>query len=287
MVSLDYDSYSHKPVFTKAINCVRVRNVPLVNFVIIGVLGFFLLKLTTKYTGLYMKNSLITIIVTNLVLFGISETLAQTLLCYKANAPIISLIFDNNTRDFLSFNSNDILTDGTFPNNEVDDLERFVDYIDNESTHEDVALNDYDGNPLHNPIELSYFKFSRLAGFMVWGFIMAFCQCWWYKFLQIYSKDPKFIEVLRKVLTDQLFYSPISLFCFFTYGTIVLENGTWDDTKEKLRRIYLKTLIVNYSVWFPVQFINFLLVPRSFQVPFSSSISVLWNCFLSMRNSTN
>lgn len=52
---------------------------------------------------------------------------------------------------------------------------------------------------------------------MCWGFIMGFFQCLWYKFLQIYSipQDPKFIEVLRKVMTDQFLFSPISLFCFF------------------------------------------------------------------------
>lgn len=318
-----------KSIFTKLLNAIRIHNIPLVNFIIIGVLGGFLLRLTTKYTGLYMKNSLITIIVTNLVLFGISETLAQTLLSYKPSEPLITFRI-NRTSNFQLYNNptttgpleltgaNGATTftpyhDNT--NNDNDDsdtqsvedeqeVERFIDYVqhDNESIRSEdgsrISMHAYNP-PLNNPTnyyddddddirpipELTYFQFNRLAGFMVWGFVMAFAQCWWYKFLQIYAKDPKFIEVLRKVLTDQLFYSPISLFCFFTYGTMILENGSWDDTKDKLNKIYLKTLIINYTVWFPVQFINFLIVPRSLQVPFSSSISVLWNCFLSMRNS--
>lgn len=311
---------SDKSLFTKLLNAVRIHNIPLVNFVIILILGIFLLKLTTKYTGLYMKNSLITIIVTNLVLFGISETLAQTLLCYNGAEPLVTFRIDRTDSSIMSFNSNDIsggqstftpyndnenenyndsndnegYNDIEEPSNDQE-VEQFIDYIqhDNESIRSEdggrISMHPYNV-PYDDDIrpipELTYFQFNRLAGFMVWGFIMAFAQCWWYKFLQIYAKDPKFIEVLRKVLTDQLCYSPVSLFCFFTYGTMILENGSWEDTKEKLNKIYLKTLIINYTVWVPVQFINFLLVPRSLQVPFSSSISVLWNCFLSMKNSS-
>lgn len=287
-------------LITKIINSVRIYNIPALNFVIIGILGTFLVKLTTKYTGLYMKNSLITIIVTNLVLYGISETLAQSLLSYVPTQPLLSFRMNENSYGGISFNSNDHTVpessfgpyDDVEADSEGDDevLDRFIDYIqqDNDSTTELPTIQPY--NPrlpttTSPAADLTIFNFNRLAGFMCWGLIMAFVQCWWYKFLQIYSKDPKFIEVLRKVLTDQLCFSPISLFSFFTYGTMVLESGDWNDVKDKLSRIYLKTLLINYSIWFPVQFFNFLLVPRNYQVPFSSSISVLWNCFLSMRNS--
>ncbi|EGW33752.1 uncharacterized protein SPAPADRAFT_135217 [Spathaspora passalidarum NRRL Y-27907] len=291
--------------FIRLINSVRCHNVPVLNFIIIGILGSFLFKLTTKYTGLYMKSSLITIIVTNLVLFGISETMAQSILCFRRDQPRMDFRFNEPGHSGMSFNSNDIaLTtedrseyrdeeeeqgDDVASISSIDEegLDRFINYLrqDNESIVENSTIDEGFTSALSPPTQLTYFQFNRLAGFMCWGFMMAFVQCWWYKFLQIYSKDPKFIEVLRKVLTDQLCFSPISLFCFFTYGTIVLESGNWEQTKQKLSRIYLKTLIINYSVWFPVQFFNFLIVPRNFQVPFSSSVSVLWNCFLSMRNS--
>lgn len=273
-------------LFTRVINSVRIYGIPALNFIIITILATFLLKLTFKYSELYVKNSLITIIVTNLVLYGISETLAQSLLSYKRSAAPLSILTSESWMYTVTsdggnlYRSNQQVHDEPELNDE-DQLERFMDYIQGDN-------DELTSNPPIDPTQLpanSYFEFGRLAGFMCWGFIMAFAQCLWYKFLQIYATDPKFIEVLRKVLTDQLCYSPISLFCFFTYGTMVLESGTWDDTRAKLRQIYLPTLIVNYTVWFPVQFFNFLVVPRSVQVPFSSSISVLWNCYLSMRNS--
>lgn len=276
-------------LFTRVINAPRIYNIPALNFVIILVLGSFLLKLTTKYNDLYMKSSLVTIIVTNLVLYGISETLAQSLLSYRSLARQFSVVL--HSEQPLSFSAdadleaNDdhaYISDSELIHDEH--VNEFLQYLD--TPEQNVAESGLTPAFLAPPA-LTYFQFSRLAGFMCWGFVIAIAQTFWYKFLQIYSKDPKLVEVIRKVLSDQFCFSPISLFCFFTYGTMVLDSGTWDDAKTKLRKIYLKTLVINYSVWFPVQFINFLVVPRLLQVPFSSSISVLWNCFLSMRNSTS
>lgn len=253
---INFPPINDKPFIIRLINSIRCYNIPIINFIILLILITFLIKLTTKYTNLYMKNSLITIIITNLVLYGISETLAQLILIYRHDQPIISFQIHERIR--------------------LDD--------DDEEEEEEMGV---------GVTRLTYFQFNRLAGFMFWGFIMGFIQCFWYKFLQIYSeqqqgsKNFKFIEVLQKVMTDQFLFSPISLFCFFIYGTIILEDKTWKDTIKKLQRIYLKTLIINYMIWFPIQFFNFLIIPRNYQVPFSSSISVLWNCYLSIRNSTN
>lgn len=273
---------SPRSLFTRVINAPRIHNVPVLNVVIISVLGSFLLKLTTKYNDLYMKSSLVTIIVTNLVLYGISETLAQSLLSYRGLAEQFSVTVNEPSYDIEAELGNTFEDED--PDNDTELLREehvteFLQYLDGEEVQSEGIT------PAFLGPQLTYFLFSRLAGFMCWGFIMGMAQCFWYKFLQIYSKDPKVVEVIRKVLSDQFLYSPVSLFCFFVYGTMVLDNGSWDDATEKLKKIYLKTLMINYSVWFPVQFINFLLVPRLLQVPFSSSISVLWNCFLSMRNS--
>lgn len=274
----------------RVLNGPRIYNIPLLNGIIISVLGVFLARLTTKYTELYMKNSLITIMVTNLVLYGISESLAQSLLCFNKRAPMFAISIRDPSRNRPE-DIEDVQVEHSYRDADSDEegLENFIDFLQSSnsdpSSFTPIGTQNHAG-PVFVP-QLTFFNFSRLAGFMCWGFVMSFAQCWWYKFLQIYSADPKFIEVLRKVLTDQLVYSPISLLCFYTYGTIVLESGTWEDAKAKLAKLFLKTLLVNYSVWFPVQFFNFLLVPRSFQVPFSSSISVLWNCFLSIKNSSS
>lgn len=281
MVSLSSPEAS---LFTRVINAPRIHSVPLLNFCIVLVLGFFLLKLTTKYNDLYMKSSLMTIIITNLVLYGISETLAQSLLSYSSLAPQFAVTLDSEAPPSYTADLEAQQDDTDMELLHEEHVDEFLQYLDSGDTEPPLP----GPTPaLLAPAALTYFQFNRLAGFMCWGLIIGFAQCFWYKFLQIYSRDPKVVEVIRKVLSDQFCFSPISLFCFFCYGTIVLESGTWDDAKAKLHRIYVRTLMIQYTVWFPVQFINFLLVPRLFQVPFSSSVSVLWNCFLSMRNSTS
>lgn len=293
--------YPWKTQLYRLINAPRVRNVPVLNMCIVAILGFFLAKLTTKYRELYMKNSLVTIIVTNLVLYGISETLAQSILSFHRDSPLLSFSLVDPSADgsgYVALNTHtehaaqpqfrEDPVDFGSDDSDIDDenLDQFLQYLRSDTSLPYHAETAGPETPAHlHP--LAYYKFGRLAGFMCWGFVMAFVQCWWYRFLQIYSKHPQFVEVLRKVMSDQFCFLPVSLFCFFTYGTIVLENGTWADARVKLQKLYLQTLVINYCVWFPVQFINFLLVPRDFQVPFSSSVSVLWNCFLSMRNSTS
>ncbi|CAN3365010.1 hypothetical protein DICA3_F14730 [Diutina catenulata] len=269
-------------ILTRFANGLRLQSIPVLNFAIIAVLGVFLVKLTFKYNDLYMKSSLITLIVTNLVLFGISETLAQSILHYKPTHPALrwQVARDRSSDD----DDLEAVPPAQDSDRSHDDVDQFIAFLE----REDDTDAEWTAPVLETATpesSLTYFEFHRLAGFMCWGFILAFAQCLWYRFLQIYSKEPKLIEVIRKVLTDQLCYSPVSLFCFFTYGTMVLESGTWEDAKAKLGRVYLQTLATNYIVWFPVQFINFLVVPRNYQVPFSSSISVLWNCYLSLRNS--
>lgn len=309
-----------RSTFTRTVNAIRVRNVPFLNFFIVAVLGLFLVRLTTKYTDLYMRNSLITIIVTNLVLYGISETLAQLILAYDPGLAWVLVSVSSGLRlawgRYRYRDDPGALTPDLGAASDLGEHREPRAHPDLEAARESSELpesdddtSDLDEEVLHSmlsawgysdsnlpaqvapvlaaprqPPRKAYFLFNRLAGFMCWGFVMAFVQCWWYRFLQIYSKHPQFVEVIRKVMLDQFCFSPISLFCFFTYGTMVLESGTWEDTKAKLRRLYLPTLVANYCVWFPVQFVNFLLVPRDYQVPFLSSVLVLWNCFLSMRN---
>ncbi|ODQ78332.1 hypothetical protein BABINDRAFT_9536 [Babjeviella inositovora NRRL Y-12698] len=265
-----------------------VRHIPIINYIIVCILTFFLIKLSIKYTRLYTKNSLLATIATNLVLYGIADTLAQSISAYMKAARQSRMesalgLTDYRTRAHSDSSVNLYSNNSGYYTDDEDDLENFMSYLD---TNDGVTLPSI-------PLAVTYrgvstrFQFHRLAGFMCWGFMLAFIQVWWYSFLQIYSSDPTIIAIIRKVLTDQLCFSPVSLFCFFNYTTRVLEGGTWEDAKAKLEKIYLPTLVASWSLWIPVQFVNFLLVPRSMQVPFSSTIGVFWNCYLSLRNSAS
>lgn len=131
------------------------------------------------------------------------------------------------------------------------------------------------------------YDFRRLSLFMVWGFIQAFLQYYWYPILNsLYNEDNLFLSTLKRVMTDQLCYSPLSLAAFFLYSTIVIEGGNKEDIKYKLKTAYLQTLVVNYAVWPAAQTINFLFLPKHLQVPFASTVGVFWNAFLSLKGAS-
>ncbi|KAG7711188.1 hypothetical protein KL950_001154 [Ogataea haglerorum] len=247
----------------------RVRNVPVLNLLILVIFAYFLAKLTTRYHQLYTKSSLVATMTTNIVLYGIADTLAQSISAYFQQASFQEHSLPYDIATYL----------GTLVPRRPEDY--FVDYGEEGEISVHQARDAADAAP-------PTFQVRRFAGFVFWGFLMSFVQVAWYSFLNAMYKDvPTFVSVLERVLTDQLCFSPVSLACFFTYGTLVIEQGSADDVKEKLYRVYLSTLACNFCVWFPVQFVNFLVMPKSFQVPFSSGIGVLWNCFLSLRNASS
>ncbi len=297
-------------------SAVRIHNIPLINIGIISVLVYLLCRLSTKYHKLYTRSSLLATIATNLVLFGIADTMAQSISAFFSDSRRIHLDDTIKRGDTDEYNYEDDNQSSRSRTSSVsssgyaleinryvrsmnlsDSTEHyFVDYgdvsPDMSPTPVDVELGE-GGNPARQiqvkRVEFSptRFIFRRFFAFMLWGFIQAFIQVAWYSFLNsMYTDDPTIVGVLERDLTDQLCFSPVSLICFFTYGTIVIESGTMQDVRSKLFRIYLSTLACNFCLWFPVQFINFLVMPRRFQVPFSSAVGVLWNCFLSFRNAS-
>ncbi len=290
----------------------RIHNVPLINISIIFVLVYLLYRLSTRYYKLYTRSSLLATIATNLVLFGIADTIAQSISAFFAESGRIHLDDDIKHGSAIGDGYNDADGDSRSRSSSVSssgyalEINRYVRSMNLSDSPEHYFVDYGDVSPDMSPVDVELgegnsparqirnngmdfsptrFIFRRFFAFMLWGFIQAFIQVAWYSFLNsMYTDDPTIVGVLERDLTDQLCFSPVSLACFFTYGTIVIESGTMEDVRSKLYKIYISTLACNFCLWFPVQFINFLVMPRRFQVPFSSTIGVLWNCFLSFRN---
>lgn len=249
----------------------RLYRVPVLNWVLILCYACAILYLSFRFKTWYSISSLGTTALTNLTLFGLSDTLAQTLrnvatwqpLSETQESAFFSYIYDKGRRRRVNLDE------------EEDDLESLG--LTLPSSGREAAS--VDTNP---PI---YFDFRRLALFSLWGFSISVIQSPWYSFLRAaYSRDAKLIVVVQRVLADQLFYSPIMLFAFLSYLSFVVQRGDKEFVKEALMTRYLPTLGINFCVWPIAQFVNFLFVPPAVQIPFSSSISVVWNTFLSLNS---
>lgn len=261
----------------------RIQRVSIVHWVLLAVWTGLLLSLTTTYAKLYGTSALLATMCSNVLLFGLSDILAQGIQCYLSYSGVplgvavhpIGFMPDVGEDSFPFDTDSD--NDSTVDN---DDLSMFNDYGSPNPYTQPRHLFETDDAP-----ETHIFDFHRWVCFMFWGFILSFFQVPWYKFLNyFYTEDPSIIQVFERLLSDQLLYSPISLYCFFTYSNYIMESGDSITFARKIQRLFISTLGYNYMVWPLVQLINFSIVPKHLQVPFSSSVGIVWNCFLSMRN---
>jgi hypothetical protein len=134
------------------------------------------------------------------------------------------------------------------------------------------------------------FDFERLTRFMAYGFMMAPVQFKWFQFLSKsfpITKSSGLGPAMKMVALDQLIFAPVgTLFydrgvrallilllgiaIFFTVMTVA-EGGGRRAVTHKLRDMYLPTLKANFLVWPLVQIINFRLMPIQFQLVSSLS----------------
>lgn len=254
-------SYIYKVI--KYLAQFKILHIPILNWSILSIFVSLLYKLIYKYETLYVKSPLLTFVTSNTLLFGLSDTLAQSISCFYAMS---------HGQIRLRSQSTTSISLGTF--RDQPDESFYTDYGDTSSLHRhrtnSVTENYY--QQLSEQTDKDIFNFHRFVGFIFWGFLIAFCQRGWYWVLNhFYNSEPTFVSALERVLSDQLVYSPISLFAFFSYSNFVLEGGDKITLSEKISKIYFSTLAANYMVWPLVQFINFLVMPKRFQVPFSSS----------------
>ncbi|KAJ1922011.1 hypothetical protein H4219_000358 [Mycoemilia scoparia] len=91
--------------------------------------------------------------------------------------------------------------------------------------------------------------------------------------------------LLRRLIVDQAIFGPLANTVFFT--TITLLEGGWiDDIRDKLKRLWWNTYVTGLYVWPTAQAINFTFVPLMYRVPFGSSVSMFWQCYMSWTNSS-
>lgn len=154
------------------------------------------------------------------------------------------------------------------------------------------------------------FDFERLTRFMAYGFCVAPLQFRWFKFLSTafpMTKTSAFGPAMKRVVFDQLVYAPFGVALFFVTMTIA-EGGRRRAVTSKLRDMYVPTLKANYLVWPAVQIVNFRLMPVMFQLvcpcppamstasrvhdadvvqPFVSTIGIAWTAYLSLTNASD
>ncbi|KAA8652112.1 Mpv17/PMP22 family protein [Aspergillus tanneri] len=232
------------------------------------------LRLAAKFNSYYAEKPVLTTMVTNAILGGIADTVAQLITAFKSRPTRAR----TDGGDLISI--------------EIHDLDK----------EKPPALGEL-GHARHLPPP---FDFERLTRFMSYGFFMAPIQFKWFGFLSrafpLTKKNPT-IPALKRVAFDQFIFAPfgtdptcgglslvidnlhLGLVCFFTFMTIA-EGGGKRALTRKFQDVYLPTLKANFVLWPAVQILNFRIVPMQFQIPVVSTVGIAWTAYLSLTNSS-
>ncbi|KAK7511535.1 TRAPP trafficking subunit Trs65-domain-containing protein [Phyllosticta citriasiana] len=222
--------------------------------------------LVRKFNSYYANRPVLTTMVTNAILGGIADTVAQSVTAIRERA--VRKPGGVAKDDFFAI--------------EIHELDKKNPYPDDELIPSSKRLP-------------PPFDFERLTRFMAYGFLMAPVQHKWFGFLSKtfpITKTSAFVPALKRVAFDQFLFAPVGLACFFTFMTVA-EGGGKRAVTRKFQDVYVPALKANYVVWPAVQILNFRVMPIQFQIasfllpPFVSTVGILWTAYLSLTNASD
>jgi len=225
-----------------------IPSLNLLIFVILFIgLGYIVLHFDQQYT----TKPVLTTMVTNSMLNGIADTVAQT----------ITIVTQRSTRQRI---------------------------VKKDSPSIDLSEKNQLPTHLGQPFASSgsSFDLERLVRFMAWGLIMAPAQLKWFEVLSDLfpiTEDSKTLPAIWRVLLDQTVFGPMSLALFFVYMTVA-EGGGRRAAMRKLNTVFKPALKSNFIVWPAVQILNFRVIPLQLQLPFASTVGIFWTAYLSLQN---
>ncbi|KAK4188253.1 hypothetical protein QBC35DRAFT_207881 [Podospora australis] len=234
---------------------------PLLHTIIFLIEMALFARLTSRFNGYYDERPILTMMVTNAVLGGIADTVAQTITAVRQRA------LRKHQYSSLDRNEDALAI-------EIHELDRKNPFYENRELVPESKL-------LPPP-----FDFERLFRFMAYPFLMAPVQFRWFKLLEStfpITKTAAFLPAMKRVAADQLVFAPFGVAAFFTAMTLA-EGGGTQGVKQKMKDMYVPTLKANYVLWPAVQVVNFRLMPVQFQLPFVSTVGIAWTAYLSLTN---
>lgn len=102
----------------------------------------------------------------------------------------------------------------------------------------------------------------------------------WYKVLDKFIVGKTFDMVTKKLLLDQLIFSPIMIITFF--GSLALfEERPLQNFKAEVRDKFVRLYRAEWLVWPPAQIINFYFLPTRFRVLYDNTISLGYDIYTS------
>lgn len=103
----------------------------------------------------------------------------------------------------------------------------------------------------------------------------------WYLYLSKLVTTPGASGAFLRLVIDQFIFAPTFVGVFLS-ALLTLE-GRPSQVMQKLQQDWFSSVLANWKLWIPFQFLNFLIVPQQFQVLAANFIALIWNVILSYK----
>ncbi|KAI3464210.1 hypothetical protein Pfo_020873 [Paulownia fortunei] len=103
----------------------------------------------------------------------------------------------------------------------------------------------------------------------------------WYLSLSKLVTSPGASGAFLRLLLDQFLFAPAFIGIFLS--TLVTLEGRPSLVIPKLQQEWFSSVLANWQLWIPFQFLNFRFVPQQFQVLAANFIALIWNVILSYK----
>jgi protein Mpv17 len=106
----------------------------------------------------------------------------------------------------------------------------------------------------------------------------------WYQHVVKIFPQTTLPSITRRVLADQLLWSPVALAIYFSTMSIVqlgLSIDAVNDIRYKIGTVLPPTLVTNWMFWMPLQFVNFFFVAPHRWILTVNLAAIPWTAYLS------
>ncbi|KAF3327249.1 protein sym-1-like protein [Carex littledalei] len=103
----------------------------------------------------------------------------------------------------------------------------------------------------------------------------------WYLYLSKLVTMQGASGAVARLCLDQFLFSPVFIGVFM--GLLITLEGKPSLVMPKLKQEWFPSVIANWQLWVPFQFLNFYFVPQKFQVLAANFVALAWNVILSFK----
>ncbi|XP_058975737.1 mpv17-like protein 2 [Musca domestica] len=124
------------------------------------------------------------------------------------------------------------------------------------------------------------FDLQRIGRMFIVGALQGPLHHYVYNWMDKVMPVANLRNVVKKILIDQLFMSPICIFIFF-YSACYLERKTLAETNDELRDKFAFIYCMDWLLWPGAQYVNFRYLDTKYRVTFVNVCTALYNIFMS------